>query len=261
MKLEVLTAQPKQSQHTTPLLFVHGAWHGAWCWENFLPYFAEHGYEAHALSLRGHGNSEGREGIRWYSAARDYVEDVTKVVGGLKAPPILIGHSMGGYVVQKYLETHNVPVGVLLASIPISGTYGLLWRFMKRQPGMMLKAFVGRDAGNVINSPAMLKETCFSSDFSDEEIARLFPYIQSESIRVSLDTMLNLPKPQKVGTPLLVLGAENDRVFSVAEVHATAHAYRTQAHIFPDMAHDMMLEKNWQHVADKILAWLKVRGL
>lgn len=261
MKLEIITERPKQRKHTTPLLFIHGAWHGAWCWENFLPYFAGHGYEAHALSLRGHGASEGREGIRWYSAAKDYVEDVKEIADGLQVPPILVGHSMGGYVVQKYLEAHIAPAGVLLASIPISGTYGLLWRTIQHQPGIVLKTFVGRHAGKFINSPDMLKETCFSSDFSDEEIARLFPYIQPESIKVSIDTMLNLPKPKKVGTPLLVLGAANDRVFSVAEVHATARAYSTQAHIFPNMAHDMMLEKDWQKVADKILEWLSTRGL
>lgn len=64
MKLEVITEHSQLLSHSTPLLFIHGAWHGAWCWEKFLSYFAEHGYESHALSLRGHGNSEGRGGIR-----------------------------------------------------------------------------------------------------------------------------------------------------------------------------------------------------
>ncbi|MBC7517162.1 MAG: alpha/beta hydrolase [Alkalinema sp. FL-bin-369] len=44
----------------SPIFFVHGAWHAAWCRENFLPYFANHGYAAYAVSLRGHGTSEGR---------------------------------------------------------------------------------------------------------------------------------------------------------------------------------------------------------
>ncbi len=46
MQLEVITHKPK-AVSSTPILFVHGAWHGAWCWENFLPYFAERGYESH----------------------------------------------------------------------------------------------------------------------------------------------------------------------------------------------------------------------
>ena len=79
MRLELISRTDKVI-HKAPVLFVHCAWHGAWCWENFLPYFARQGYAAHALSLRGHGTSEGRERIRWHSAANDYVADVTRIV-------------------------------------------------------------------------------------------------------------------------------------------------------------------------------------
>jgi hypothetical protein len=41
MPLEIITCHPETDPHPTPVLFVHGAWHGAWCWEKFfLPYFA-----------------------------------------------------------------------------------------------------------------------------------------------------------------------------------------------------------------------------
>lgn len=65
----------------------------------------------------------------------------------------------------------------------------------------------------------------------------------------------------KARTPLLVLAAEKARVFSMVEERATAKAYHTEVHFFPDMAHDMMLEPGWQAVADKIIQWLKGRGL
>jgi hypothetical protein len=65
VKLEVITRKPSTPQKTTPLLFVHGSWHAAWCWdEHFLPYFADCGYEAHAVSLRGHGGSEGPKSLK-----------------------------------------------------------------------------------------------------------------------------------------------------------------------------------------------------
>ena len=60
MKLEIISKYPVKSQQSTPLLFVPGAFHGAWCWDvHFLDYFAQHGYTAYAVNLRGHGNSEG----------------------------------------------------------------------------------------------------------------------------------------------------------------------------------------------------------
>ena len=44
MKLEVITREPETDARPTPVLFVHGMFHGAWCWdEHFLPYFAQHG--------------------------------------------------------------------------------------------------------------------------------------------------------------------------------------------------------------------------
>jgi len=53
MNLEVITCEPERPAHPAPILFVHGMWHAAWCWaENFLPYFAQNGYRASALSLR-----------------------------------------------------------------------------------------------------------------------------------------------------------------------------------------------------------------
>jgi alpha-beta hydrolase superfamily lysophospholipase len=70
----------------------------------------------------------------------------------------------------------------------------------------------------------------------------------------------NLPQPQKVKTPLLVLAAANDAIFSIAEAQATAKAYHTVAEIFPNMAHDMMLEPDWQKVADRMISWLTQFG-
>ena len=61
--------------------------------------------------------------------------------------------------------------------------------------------------------------------------------------------------------PGTVRGAANDTIFSQKEIKASAQAYRTQAEIFDDMAHDMMLETGWQTVADRILSWLEERGL
>ncbi|MEZ5585420.1 MAG: alpha/beta fold hydrolase [Candidatus Competibacteraceae bacterium] len=116
MRLEIISRRPAGSPKAVPLLFVHGAFVGAAVWDaHFLAYFAEHGYSAHAVSLRGHGGSAGHESLSWHSLA-DYVDDLRRTVAVLDAPPVLIGHSMGGMVVQKYLEMHAVPGLVLMVS-------------------------------------------------------------------------------------------------------------------------------------------------
>lgn len=57
--LEVIDKGSCSESHPVPLLFVHGGLHGAWCWEEyFLDFFADKGYRALAVSLRGHGNTQ-----------------------------------------------------------------------------------------------------------------------------------------------------------------------------------------------------------
>jgi len=90
-------------------------------------------------------------------------------------------------------------------------------------------------------------------------VARYAALLDEEYVgKIVLDMLwLDLPRPDLVSTPLLVLGAEDDILFTQREVRATAAAYRTEAEIFPDMAHDMMLEPGWAAVAERIHAWLE----
>lgn len=81
MKLEIISKYPVENQHPTPLLFAHGPLLTALCWDvHFLDCFVQHGYVAHAVNLRGHGNSDGREKLRWTRIA-DFVEEVGNAVG------------------------------------------------------------------------------------------------------------------------------------------------------------------------------------
>ena len=257
MQLEVITQEPESYISPIPILFVHGMWHSAWCWsEYFLPYFAQHGYQSHALSLRGHGASEGRERLRWTSLS-DYVDDVVQVVSQLQRPPILVGHSMGGMIVQKYLESHHAPAAVLLASAPPKGLFAATLRVACRHPLIFLKTNLILSLYPVIGTPNRCKEFLFSDDISDEKLKSYFARMQDESYRAYMDMIFfNLPRPERIKTQLLVLGATQDKAISSVEVKATAIAYNTKEYIFPDMAHDMMLESDWQAVADRILYWL-----
>ncbi|MCV7174205.1 alpha/beta fold hydrolase [Mycolicibacterium sphagni] len=107
-----------------PLLFIHGvihgAGHGAWWDEHVLDFFAANGFHAVALSLRGHGNSPTDKRLHRCSIA-DYLDDVISVAESLEGAPVVVGHSLAGLIVQKYLETQAAPAGVLLASVPPRG--------------------------------------------------------------------------------------------------------------------------------------------
>jgi pimeloyl-ACP methyl ester carboxylesterase len=257
MKLEMISKYPAHEQHPTPLLFIHGTLHTAACWEvHFLNYFAQHGYAAHAVNLRGHGKSEGREKLRWTRIA-DFVEDVANAVQRLASPPILIGHSMGGFIIQKYLENHDALAAVLLSSPSPAGLLPTAIRTARRQPWAFAKVNLTMSLLPFIATPELVGEAFFSTDLPKELLMEYWKQTQDDSFRAFLDMVaLDLPKPEKVKTPLLILGAARDNMIGPREIEATARAYHTQAEIIPDVAHNSMLERNWQSVADRILTWL-----
>lgn len=261
MKLEVITRKPESDAHATPILFVHGGFNAAWSWELFLPYFAQNGYTSHALSLRGHGNSDGFEKLRWTSL-NDYVSDVAQVVEQLGQPPVLIGHSMGGMIVQKYLESYQVPAAVLLASVPPKGLIPLVLRIFARYPLELLKTNLTLNLYNLMADPDRFRSLLFSTDMPEEKLIEYHSRIKNESYRAFVDMMfLSLPRPKKINpAPLLVLGAKDDFMVTTSEVKATAQAYGTQA-VFSGVGHTMILEKDWQSVADRILEWLNEQDL
>ncbi|MCB9454021.1 MAG: alpha/beta fold hydrolase [Anaerolineaceae bacterium] len=265
MQLELITHQPDTATHPNPILFVHGAWHGAWCWDEFfMSYFVQQGYATFALSFRGHGKSEGRQTIL-RNLARHYVQDVAEVTAQIQqqtgALPIIVGHSLGGYVTQKFLEQQTLPAAVLMASIPSYGALPFFLRFMAHHPGAFFRVMLTFNGYHLIGTPALTHEGFFSSNMPADTVQTYFTRMIPESFLAGLEASLNLPRPAQVKTPLLVLGGADDRVFTQGEVQRTARAYGAEVEIFPNTAHDMMLEKDWQPVADRIIAWLGERGL
>jgi pimeloyl-ACP methyl ester carboxylesterase len=262
--LEVIEKGSCSQSHPVPLLFVHGAWHAAWCWdEHFLDFFADKGYRALALSLRGHGNSPTPKPLRVCSIA-DYVDDVGSVADSLPNRPVVIGHSMGGFVVQNYLASHDAPAAVLVASVPSRGAIGAALRRLRQYPWKGARALLtGKTLRAFAHTPQLCRESFFSAHTPEPQVLQCHARLQEESARaMRLDiTVLNLPSPKKVTTPLLVLGAECDGVFTPREERTTARAYRTEAEIFPGMGHDMMLEPEWAAVAQRIHTWLGTHRL
>ena len=246
------------------LLFVHGAWHGAWCWEeHFLRYFADRGWQVKAVDLRGHGDPSKQRGLRWHRIA-DYVADVAEAAAAIPEPPVVIGHSMGGLVVQKYLETHShAAAAVLLASVPPAGVLGTTLRFTLRHPLKFLKTNLLLSLWPIVETPELAREMFFTKAMRDSEVRAYHDRLQDESYLAYLDMLaFALPRPTQVPKlPMLVVGGREDRVFSPREVERTAKAYGADLQIFPDLAHDLMLGPGWQVVAGHLDGWLRSRLL
>ncbi len=265
-ELEVIIREPSATAKPAPLLFVHGILHGAWCWDaHFLPYFAEKGYVAAALSLRGHAGSPIKGALRWASIA-DYVADVAQVADSLAmrygARPIIIGHSMGGFIAQKYLERYEAPAGVLVASVPTHGVILTALRVLLYQPMAFITVNLKLALSPLANTVERARWAFFSADMPDAQVQSYVERFGEESYRAFLDMLLlALPRPKRVSAPVLVVAGETDPLFSLGEERALAEAYHGECLVIAGCAHDVMLEAQWQTAADGILKWLGERGL
>lgn len=268
-ELEILVHSPQRKTSQTPLLFVHGAFTSAWCWEeHYLPFFAAAGFETYAVSLSGHGNSRSRERLDSLSIA-DYVSNVREAVEGMQTAPVLIGHSMGGFIVQKYLEEYSAPAAVLMCSVPPQGLMSAAVDLMMSRPNLLIE--LNRVMTGSHDNMDSLRDAMFAQPISFEDMKRVYRHAQPESHRALWDmTLLNIPSPSKIRKnlvhreagklPLLVAGAALDQLMPRSAVEMTARTYDVEAEIFPAIGHGLMLEQDWEKPAERILAWLTEFG-
>jgi pimeloyl-ACP methyl ester carboxylesterase len=258
MNLELLHARAAEPSGRPPLLFVHGCNLAAWCWqEHFLPYFAAEGHDAYALSLRGHGASEGGERLSSFTLD-DYLADVRDVMTRLPAPPVLVGHSMGGAIGQLIVrDTPQAVAGLaLLAAVPPTGLGADTTRLVVSHAADVerMRDFNSGDTGSF---PIGLY---LSNRLPEPEraayAARLGP--ESDKARYALTGRMLRARPVP-GLPVLVAGGQSDRIVSPQSVRATAKAYGTEPVMFAGMSHLMMLEPGWPEVAGALLGFLNDR--
>ena len=255
--IEVFSCLPGRKNGKPPLLFVHGAFAGGWMWtETIMPTLARAGYPCYALSLRGHGGSAGREEINWHSVA-DYVDDVKAVVDWLGASPVLIGHSMGGFIVQKYLEHRPAAGAALICSVPPQGLIASQFHLLFSKPHLFLE--LNRILSGEYTDTDTLREALFAGEVDEAMLGAWLTRMQNESQRAILDmTMFNLPNLFAMHRPpMLILGAEEDVLVPAFLVQTTAHTYGQKAHIFRHMGHAVTHEKEWPLVAAALQDWLE----
>jgi pimeloyl-ACP methyl ester carboxylesterase len=244
--LEIVPRHPATDPEHPPLLFVHGLGHGAWCWEKWQEAAAEAGYASYAVSLRGHGNSAGR--LRT-SRLGHYVDDVIEAGTALPAPPVIVGHSMGGLVVQQVLARYAVRAAVLVAPIPAHPAVSSLAAIARRHP---------LDALRIVGGGSLpLRPEYLFHELDDADAAAHSGRCGGESPVVQYQLLLHRPARPPLGSPpVLVLATPDDRLVPIRGVRRTAARYGADVLEFPGMGHDLMLDARWREPLDAMLQWL-----
>jgi pimeloyl-ACP methyl ester carboxylesterase len=229
------------------LVFVHGMSHGAWCWkERFIPYFEAKGYTCLAINLPGH-EEMGSSKVISYSI-NDYVQALGSFVDKLDTPPILIGHSMGGMIVQRYLKTGKAKKAILLASVPPSGVLRPSLRTLFRYPGAIPYLL----QGNLFKAFQQYSQLFFN----DNPLSEVYkPKLCAESFLAYLG--LFIPVTHRIDCPVLVIGGSADGLISVDEFQQTAKHYQAPIEIIDGGSHDLMLDEGCEKTAEVMKGWMQ----
>lgn len=266
----------ERTSENPPLVFVHGSYHAAWCWaEHWMPFFSASGYDCYAISLLGQGESDAPS-ASVAGTLQTHASDVADFIcKKLTFPPVLIGHSFGGLIIQYYIANAKpyqfldmrdffpeLTGAALVCSVPPSGNSGLVWRYLFSKPIAAFKVTRSLAAKGFQTSVPLCKETFFSATMEDCLVLR-YQELMKKSSRMplfdlrKLNAALPVPSVPKSAIELLVLGANDDFIVDAEGLKETGQFYGVSPICVEAVAHDMMLDCLWDNGAKVILSWLK----
>ena len=222
-----------------PVLLVHGAYHGAWCWEHWIARLAAEGRAVHAIDLRGHGGLEPDDGFRT-AGADEMVSDVIAAIDAIGVPPLVAGHSMGGLIVVLAAQRREI-AGLLLACPSPPGNL----------PGAAKVPLVDESA---LCPPltAVQAGTRYAPHLSPDEVEAMAARLSAESPRL-LNQRYGLRIPVDPAAipgdlPILVVegGRDDPARHPPGQDEAIARFYGGTHLRLDDAPHNLMLGPGWE---------------
>jgi len=194
-----------------PLVFLHGIGGAARAWRGQLDFF-KHRYRAIAWDMPGYGGSALLPTVS-IAALAGALQDFLGQVGATK--PILVGHSIGGMIVQQLLGKHSrIASAIVLAQT--SPAFG-------KPDGDWQKAFIEArlgplDRGETLASlaPSLVKELIGDDpDIGGIELARdCMACVPEATYRATMLAMLGFDQRNRlkdIAVPSLLLSGSKDK--------------------------------------------------
>ena len=250
---------------TPKIIFIHGMFLNTKSWDKWIPYFESLGYDVEAIpwpfhqgdpaTLRKHIPPE----LGKLSLADLHLHYVS-ILQSESTPPVLIGHSLGGLLVQKLAADGLIRAGVGICPVAPNRMLSLDWGFL-RNSASITNPFAG-------DEPYEMTAKGFHQNFANtmseaESNAAYEEYALHESRQVLRDIMgdegqVDFERPH---APLLFIGAEKDEIIPASLVRRNARAYSDErSHSeyveFIGRGHFIAGEDKWEEVAEKTANWL-----
>lgn len=228
------------------LVFIHGANHAAWCWNfHFMTFFYEKGYNVYSVNLYNRGNSSSIGKV----LLSEYVEQINDFIEYLDKKIIIIGHSVGTSIVQKYISKYrkNVEKCILMCPVaPWGMKYDLITMFYKKPMKKVLLELYNNK---------FIKKYPVELFFEKKPSYIKNEYFIPENFNECFSTFLEKFEINK-NIPTLILGTRNDQVMNYKTIYKMVTYYNSEFVIYNKIGHDMMMDFGWEIVADDILKFI-----
>ena len=240
------------TSHKGTIIFVHDAWHGAWCWdEYFTKDFSDKGFRCVTFNLPGHGTHTTPQELNKLGM-EEYVDALSNVVAHCDESPFIIGHGLGALVLQQYLQQHTCRMAIFMSPMPSNGYWPRLLRLLKNFSTW--KAMRQKDLYQIVSRPSGAKSLLFTKQTDPVKANEWHARLCGESYRVFQELKTISIKPISPSmTPSLVVGGGRDRLISVKDFQRTSRLHDAGLIIVPHMGHDMMLDHGHAWLVDLLI--------
>ncbi|HZZ87409.1 MAG TPA: alpha/beta hydrolase [Caulobacteraceae bacterium] len=243
----------------SPIIMVHGGFCGGWAFDGFAAPFRAAGHSVVTPDLPGH-EADGPSDAALGRSMTDYAKAIAEQARRVKAPPILIGHSMGGLV--SLMASARAPVAGVILLAP-SAPWGVGGSSMEEAISAVGLYALGPYWAQAI-APDYGSFRRYGVDRLPREARRaIFARMRPESGRALFETlnwwldpfMTTMIHPEQVRAPVLALAGGRDVIHPPATVRETARRIGAAFELMPQMSHWLIGEPGWDEVAARCLDW------
>lgn len=250
------------------IIFIHGMFQNAKSWDHYHwgTHFKKLGFDVETPSWPLHDGEPASlranipPGLGSLTLAQVYTHH-RDIIRRQVEPPIVIGHSLGGLIVQKLLAEDLVRAAIGIAPIAPNKMLAMDWGFL-RNSASIINPFAGNDPYEM--TPELFHQNFANTLSRDESDLAWNAYVVHESRQVLRDILgedgeIDMKRPHN---PLLLIGAEKDQIIPASLVRRNAHAYEDErSHHeykeFTGRGHFICGEPGWEEVASAISNWLQ----
>jgi len=257
-RLALRRASPTDPPRALVLLF-HGFGDHSGRYAHVAEWLAGRGYAVWALDQRGHGRSPGPRGH--ISRFAQFLADVAalrkRAAGEVAVPQVLLGHSLGGLVVLRYLET--APQGLIGAVVTSpwideemkAPAWKLALAKLLAGPAPGLGMHTGLDTSLLSTDPAVGRAADADQLYHGRMTPAAWREIQAAQVAV-------VAEADRVATPLLFLLAGDDRIVARAASEALARSLPVPPDVvvYEGMYHEILNERDKVRVLNDLGGWL-----